>query len=131
MHRVIKRNGYLFLTFPHISKLRQIKARKGLYETWLENGDLVGNFYQFALNDHRVIKDFEKRGFKLIRKSSLDGVKGLKDEIKIGRSCMQAIYDGKTLRTRLAIRLFDILLRPWASHIALLVFKKQSDGCSL
>lgn len=118
-------------SIPHMSKLRQIKARKGLYETWDGNGDLVADFYQFALDDHRVIKHFEESGFKLVGKRSFDGVKGLKDEIKIGRSWMQAIYNGKTLKIRLAIRLFDILLCPWASHMALLVFKKQSDGCSL
>ena len=127
MHRVIREDGYLFLTFPHMSKLRRIKARKGLYETWQSNGDLVAAFYQFALDGHRVIKDFEERGFKLIRKSSLDGVKGLKGEIKFGRNCMQTIYDGKTLKTRLAKRLLDILLRPYASHVASLVFKKVSD----
>jgi SAM-dependent methyltransferase len=131
MHRVIKNDGYLFLTFPHISKLRQIKAKKGLYEIWPGNEDLVADFYQFALDSDRVINTFEENGFKLIHKHSLDGVKGLKDEIKIGRSWMQALYDGKTLKTRLARRLLDILLRPWASHMALLVFKKQSDGCAL
>jgi SAM-dependent methyltransferase len=129
MHRVIRKGGYLFLTFPHMSKLRQIKARKGLYEIWQGNGDFVANFYQFVLDERRVIKAFEGDGFKLIRKHSLDGVKGFKDEIRIGRNWMQAIYDGKTLRTRLAKRLLDMLLRPWASHIAFLVFKKQSAGC--
>jgi len=131
MHRVIKKDGYLFLTFPHMSKLRQIKARKGLYETWQENGDLVGDFYQFALDDHRIIKDIEESGFKLVSKRSFDGVKGLKDETKIGRSWLQALYDGKTLKTRLVKRLLDMLLRPWASHMALLVFNKQSNGCAL
>ncbi len=102
IHRTIRKDGYLFLTFPHMSKLRQIKARKGLYEIWQGNGDLVADFYQFALNEHQVIEEFEGYGFKLIRKQDFDGVKGFKDEIRIGKSWMQAIYDGKTLKTRLA-----------------------------
>ena len=128
MHRVIRKDGYLFLTFPHISKLRQIKARKGLYEIWQGNGDLVADFYQFALDGHRVTEAFEGSEFKLIHKHSVDGVKGFKDEMKFGRNYMQAIYDGKGLKTRLAKRLLDMLLRPWASHMALFVFKKQADG---
>jgi len=131
MYRVIRKGGYLFLTFPHMSKLRQIKARKGLYEAWEWNGDLVADFYQFALDDYLIIKDFEKSGFELVSRGSFDGVKGLKSEIKMGRHWLQALYDGKTLKTKLALRLFDLLLRPWASHMALLVFKKRSDGCIL
>lgn len=132
MHRVIKKDGYLFLTFPHMSKLRQIKARKGLYEIWQGNGDLVTDFYQFALDERRVIETFNGHGFKLIRKQGFDGVKGFKDEIRIGRSWMQAIYDGKSLKTRLVKRLLDMLLRPWGiSHMVFLVFKKQSDACAL
>ena len=131
MHRVIKKDGYLFLTFPHMSKLRQIKAEKGLYQVWQENGTLIADFYQFALDDYQVIRAFEGYGFKLIRKCGLDGLKGFKDEISIGRSYMQAIYDGKTLKTKLAKKLLDMLLCPWSSHMALLVLKKQSAGCVL
>ena len=67
--------------------------------------------------------------FKLIQKQCFDGMKGFKDEIRIGRSYMQAIYDGKTLKTRLVKKALDVLLRPWASHMVLMVFKKQSAGC--
>jgi len=131
MHRIIKRDGYLFLTFPHMSKLRQIKARKGLYEILQANGDVVADFYQFALDEHQVIEEFEEYGFKLILNQDFDGVKGFKDEIRTGRSYMQAIYDGKTLKTRLVKKALDVLLQFWASHMVLLVFKKQSDGCIL
>ena len=131
MHRVIRKEGYLFLTFPHMSKLRQIKAQKGLYEIWQGNGDLIADFYQFAPDEHCVIEAFKEHGFKLIRKQDFDGVKGFKDEIPFGRGWLQAIYGGKTLKTRLARKALDVLLRPWASHMALLVFKKQSDGCNL
>ena len=129
MYRVVRKGGYLSLTFPHMGKLRQSKARKGLYEIWQGSGDLVTDFYQFALDDYRVIKDFEEHGFGLIRKSSLDGVKGFKDEIRFGKDCMQSVYDGKTLKTRLTKKLLDMLLCLWTSHMALLVFRKQPDSC--
>ena len=131
MRRVIRKDGYLFLTFPHISKLRQIKVRKGLYEIWPGNGDLVANFYQFALDQHRVIEAFGVYEFKLILKKCFDGVKGFKDEIRTGKSCMQAIYDGGTQKTKLVRRLLDKLLRPWASHMVLMVFKRQTSGIAL
>lgn len=126
MHRVIKEDGYLFLTFPHMSKLRQFKAQKGAYEKWRGDGTQAVDFYQFALDDHRVINDFENNGFKLVRKSSFDALKGLKDEIKTGRGWLQNLYNGRTLKDRISIRLFDLVLSYWSSHMALLVFKKSS-----
>ena len=131
MYRVIRKDGYLFLTFPHMSKLRQFKAKRGFYEKWCEDDIQISNFYQFALDDCQVISDFEKHGFKLIMQSGLDGVKGLKDEISIGKKWLQGIYSGKTIKDKLLTRLLDVLLRKWFSHVALLVFKKRSDDFSL
>ena len=67
----------------------------------------------------------------MVSKHSIDGVKGFKDEIRLGRRWLQAIYDGKNLRTMVVKGLLDMLLRPWASHMALMVFKKQTDGIFL
>jgi SAM-dependent methyltransferase len=131
MHRVIRKDGYVFLTFPHMSKLRQIKARKGRYEIWTGNQVSGLEFYQFALDDQRVIDAFERYGFKLIAKKCFDGVKGFKDEIRFGKTWIQSIYEGRTLRVKIVRKLLDILLSPWASHMALMVFKKKSHGIVL
>jgi len=131
MHRVTRKDGYLFLAFPYMNRLREIKARKSLYEIWPENRDLVAEFYQFALDDHRVIDAFARHGFKLIAKKCFDGVKGFKDEIRFGKTWMQSIYEGRTLRVKIVRRLLDILLGPWTSHMALMVFKKKSHGIVL
>ncbi len=126
MHRVIKKDGYLFLTFPHMSKLRQFKAQNGTYATWRGQDAQPDDFYQFALDDRRVIGNFEKNGFKLVKKRCFDALKGLKDEIKTGKAWLQNRYRGRTLKDKLAIRLFDLLLSGWSSHMALLVFKRTT-----
>jgi SAM-dependent methyltransferase len=125
MHRVIRKDGYLFLTFPHMNRLRKIKAGKGLYAIWSGDVHLVADFYQFVLDECRVIGNFERNGFKLVYKRCMGGVKGCKDEIRSGRGLMQAIYDGRSLKIRLVRNLLDIFLRPWTSHMGLMVFKKE------
>ena len=131
MHRVIRKGGFVFLTFPHMNKLRQVKAKKGLYEMWPENQGSSMEFYQFALDDQRVVDALEWYGFRLIAKKFVDGLKGFKDEILFGNSWMQSIYEGRTFLVKIVRRLLDILLSPWASHMALMVFKKKSHGIVL
>jgi len=131
MHRAIKKGGYLFLTFPHMSKLRKTKAKRGLYKEWTENRDLIVDFYQFALDENQVSRKLENYGFKLIHKRYVAGLKGLKDEIRYGKNLLQDIYKGESLKTRLIKKALDVLLSPWSSHMIFLVFKKQSDGGAL
>lgn len=77
---VLKPGGILFLTFPHMSFLRKIKSKLGIYPT--ENFPAKpDNFYQFALNSQEVEKEFNRLGFKLVEKKSFDGFKGLREEI--------------------------------------------------
>jgi SAM-dependent methyltransferase len=66
MTRVLKNGGYLFLTFPYISPIRNLKARFGLYKPWDKGTDL-NNFYQFALDAHEVSTQFKGLGFKLVK----------------------------------------------------------------
>ncbi|MFX0022552.1 MAG: class I SAM-dependent methyltransferase [Candidatus Hermodarchaeota archaeon] len=124
MHRVIKKNGYLFLSFPYMSPLRNFKAIFGFYSIW--NGKRPQNFYQYALNSHLVIKEFEKLGFKLIKTIPHDGIKGTKDEIKIIRPLLQRIYDfkGNNILNYYSKRILFKVLSPFASHMIILIFRK-------
>ena len=63
MSRVIKKDGYLFLTFPYMSLLRKLKARLGFYKLWKNGNNQPEDFYQYALDTKVVIKDFNKFGF--------------------------------------------------------------------
>lgn len=125
MSRVIKDNGYLFLTFPYMSPLRRIKARLGLYDLWHETIP-TNDFYQFALNSKLVIEDFQKLGFKLVMTLPFDGIKGTKDEIAIIKPLLQKLYDykGKKKLINFIRKTISLITSPKASHCILLILKK-------
>lgn len=124
MSRIIKPGGYLFLTFPHMSALRQRNARKQIYPTWQENKEQVKNFYQFALDEQVVMKDLKQRKFKLVGQSNLSGYKGLKDELRWGREKLQVMYDSKFIGAKIMRHLIDKLVKHYSSHTILLVMQK-------
>ena len=126
MKRVVKNSGYVFITFPVMSRLRQFKAKRGYYPKFNDklNLDL---FYQFALDEKKVINDFEKYGFKLINKKWLFGFKGLKDEISLINPLFQKLYDADYLLLNAFKRALSILFSGISPHMLLLIFKKENE----
>ncbi|MDK2789541.1 MAG: hypothetical protein PWP15_48 [Methanothermococcus sp.] len=125
MYRIVKKDGYVFITFPHLSLLRKIKSKLNLYPVWEENDAHLENFYQFALDENKVIEDFHKCGFKLIGRHYLDGIKGLKDEINILKPVLQKMYDSNNLSVKIVSMMISVLVSRFASHSILLIFKKE------
>lgn len=121
--RVIKPEGYFFLTFPYMSPLRKVKANLGIYKIF--SGSLKNdNFYQFILDAEEVKNNVEKYSFKLILKQSFDATKGIKDEIFLLSLVLQKVYNSKKFIAK-GIRFFNsVLFSKVASHSILLVFKK-------
>ena len=101
MKRVIKNGGYLFITFPYLSRLRRLKIflkRYPIFNSENFNRDL---FYQFAFAHNEVIEYFKNLGFKLIYQKSFDGVNGLKEEIFFLKSFMDKVYRSRKFYLRL------------------------------
>ena len=125
MKRVIKKGGYLFLIFPYISPLRQLKIRLGRYpllpQTFQEQ-----HLYQFAFNDRQVAEKVASSGFKLRYRLPYEGFKGLKDEVALLRPMLQKIYDRPTGINRIITYALSKLFAPLASHTILLVFEKTA-----
>lgn len=128
MRRVLISGGYVFLSFPYMSPLRRLKARLGLYkefdgEKW-ENKE---SFYQFALDQKTVIKDFKSLGFELLDKMPISGIKGLKDEVSIIRPSLQKLFDyqGESFCFRGFKYVLDKLLATLAGHTIFLVFRNR------
>jgi len=125
MWRTIRTGGFLFISFPYISPVRRLKvffqrypiADRHLLEP---EQDL---FYQFALSLDKVQRDFEKVGFSVREKRFTGGIKGFKDEISIFRPWMQDVFDNK--RGKRIKPYLDMLLNPFAAHVAFLVFQKE------
>lgn len=125
MKRVIKKGGYLFVTFPYMSPLRKIKARLGLYERFNKNTFDKTRFYQFALNASRVINDFEKCNFTLVKNNPLTGLKGMKDEVTFLKRPLQYLYDRKGFIFQVVGYAVSLMLSRFSGHAVLLVFRKN------
>ena len=128
MSRVLRKGGFLFVSFPYMSTIRKIKATVGSYphksscEVERESDD----FYQFALDYENVLEDFKKFGFVSRHIMSFGGIKGFKDELTWFKPFLQPIYDGRILQI---IRpLLEIIFRPLASHCTLLVMEKETKS---
>jgi len=121
--RVVKTNGYLFLAFPHMSPLRELKAKLNLYKPLMDRNDIF-NFYQFILNPEEVTKNAEKYGFKLIVEKRLDATRGLKDEIFFLRPILQIVYNSQNIFKKAIRLLISFFFSKIAGHSILLVFQK-------
>lgn len=126
MHRVIKPGKYLFLSFPHMSACRKKKARSGKYPIW-DNSKPIKDFFQFALDEDRVRKDFERNGFCLIEDKKLSGLFGLRDEAGLFFPLIDKIYNCKVSFIRPIKTVISMILAPYFSNSILLVLRKKEN----
>lgn len=129
MYRVLKPNGILFLTFPYMSPLRKWKSRLKLYPPVDNNTQSQpADFYQFALDHHRVVEFFSNRGFQLMETRPFSSYKGILEEIRIADRLLKPLTDhkGKNPVIRLTRAVIDRLFVPVAAHCVLLVMKKET-----
>lgn len=127
MHRVTRKDGFVFLTVPDISSLRRLKVSLRGY-AGLETVALDETcFYQYAFSKRCIVSDFAEHGFRLIEHRRLDGLKGIKDEVGILHRPLQRLYDSKSFVARAAKRVVDYAVREWANHICFYIFRKTDD----
>jgi ubiquinone/menaquinone biosynthesis C-methylase UbiE len=125
MNRVIKKGGFLFLTYPRMSLLRKTKALLGLFPKWQEDSNKTQRFYQFALNNKSVIKIFESNGFELIKKHSRGSLKELQEEVKfLNKIISNFTKKMPKIATLFAIGMDLIPFIP-LGHTSLLIFRKN------
>jgi len=127
MKRVVKKGGYVFLTFPYLSPLRKFKAKLGLYKKYENSNCDMKNFYQFALDATTVRDDFERCGFILKYAKQFDGLKGFKDEISIVKPILQKLYDynGRSSLVNKLRSLLTNLLAKFSAHMILMIFERR------
>jgi len=118
MSRVVKKRGYVFITFPHMSLLRRVKARLALYPEWIEKKENINCFYQFALDEKEVIKNFKKQGFKIVERHYLDGYGGAERELPL----LKNLNKRRNILARILVFLIKSLSSRFCSHIILLIF---------
>lgn len=130
MYRVIKPGKYLFLAFPHMSKIRRRKARRGKYPIWVHHSDGSKDFFQFALDEDNVIKDVENNGFYFIEKKKLSGLSGLRDEAGFFLPIIDKIYNCKVNFVKPIKTIISIILTHHFSNSILLIFRKKTVNTS-
>jgi len=126
MRRTLRTGGFLFVSFPYLSPLRKLKIALNGYSSQ-DSATMRAQqerFYQFALDDGKVREVFETLGFQFKERVTYSGIKGFKDEVGIFRTWIQEVYDGK--RAGQLRPYLDKLLKPFASHMALLVLQKTT-----
>ena len=122
MVRCLRTEGLLFLTFPHMSRLRRLKALAGCYSPWPGSATSPADFYQFVLDDRRVRERYERLGFRCVEAVRFLGATGLENEVPGIRKVMNELNRfSKKFRI-----LVDLTGRWFCSHCILLVLRKQS-----
>ena len=125
MHRVLRKGGYLFLTFPCMSRLRKLNVRLNRYKLYdNKNSSSISSFYQFALDPQIVSEHFADNGFVEVQRKMLAGFKGFKDEIGILKPILQRINDSQSLPAKFSRLIFRKYLSELFGHSVLLIFKK-------
>jgi SAM-dependent methyltransferase len=125
MCKVLRPQGYLFMTVPTMSPLRKYLSQKGKYPLWEDANQDVDKFYQFALDANKIVIDFENAGFKLCEMRPYGGLKGFKDEVTFLKPLLQPVFDNQNIFVK-AIKIFlDFVFQPIAAHTTLFVFQKK------
>jgi ubiquinone/menaquinone biosynthesis C-methylase UbiE len=124
--RVVKKKGFVFITFPYFSPLRRYKANRGSYPQ-VNFRRSPKEFYQFALNDQKVISDLEKLGFELVEKKPFDGFAGLRKETPSLSFIWKPLTDWSEKNYFVAGIRFIVskVVERWTSHSILLVLQKR------
>jgi hypothetical protein len=102
-----------------------MKSRFSLYPVFDKNNFEKEKFYQFALNTNGVTQEFQKHGLILKEVRPLDGIKGLKDEVKWLRPLLQYIYNSKLFPMKVLRQVINIVFQRFAGHSVLLVFENK------
>jgi SAM-dependent methyltransferase len=117
MIRVLKPGGILFVTVPIVSKLRNLKAKLGLYKLFDKNTVDMSCFYQYVLPSEDVISEMESVGFRLLEVIGWNAYAGITEEVPWLKILIGALY--KTIG-----KISEIVLRNGCNHMNIFVFQK-------
>lgn len=122
--RVLKRGGYLFITFPNLSPIRRLKAALGLYGRW--NGrHAPAGFYQFLLDPQSVSEALVRKGFEVVHLSRIQAGSGAKQELKYAWKLVNGIASTLPVGlVRPTARAYETAFASSLGHLALVAARK-------
>jgi SAM-dependent methyltransferase len=125
MQRVVRSNGYLFLSFPSFNPFRQSRAAAGKYPQFKAGSGAMSNFYQYALNPLTVRTDFEKLGFELVEHRGIGSLLCLAEDWRLAKT-LQRFLDWFPSRVGTASSMaMDLLIGRYAGHSSLFILRKK------
>ena len=125
MWRVLRRGGYLFLSFPTFNRYRQKQAKAGVYPISPMGDCDMKDFYQFALDPADVQSRFEKLGFRLVEHRGTSSLLGLAEDSKVAELAQSTLRSINGRLETIANLALDRVLGMYAGHSALLVLRKD------
>ena len=130
MHRILKVEGYLFITFPFMNLLRKIKAKLDLYNAAPED-EGPNLFYQYIYNDKLVANQFQRNGFRFIERRRISSIHGLMDELGFLEIVLNLNHRYRAINHTIkgfrffVNKLLQIFFPELAAHSVLFVFQKK------
>ena len=125
--RVLKTDGYLFLSTPWFSPYRKWKAIRGGYPE-IDFSDEPEAFYQFALSRQEIEAALEKQGFQLQRWTGLfSDMCMLEDMMSVKTQITWLLKPGGSLLKRFTRRFITELVRPFCGHSYLAVAQRKGQ----
>jgi SAM-dependent methyltransferase len=119
--RVLRPQGFLFLSAPWFSPYRQHKVRNGGYQRsdFAEEPDA---FYQFALNRREVEGQLAACGFEILRWNGLASEISVKEDMTVCRPQVDWLLGSRGSIVKRALRRVVVdALRPYCGHSFLAV----------
>ncbi len=112
------------MTVPSMLRIRKLKEIMSKYLVWVQDDEKINHFYQSTLDPNNVIEKLEENGFELIELKPYDGIKGLKDEVKLLNKPLQYIYDNNSIVSKSLRKIIGSVMQGFSSHMMLYVLKK-------
>lgn len=124
--RVLKPQGFLFLTAPWFSPYRKSKARDGGYAK-VEPSKEPDSFYQFALGREEVCAQLERHGFQLQSWRGLVSEISMKADMVAFRRQIEWLLGSRgSIAKRVLRKLIARGLDPYCGHSFLAVARRAS-----
>jgi ubiquinone/menaquinone biosynthesis C-methylase UbiE len=124
--RVVRPEGFLFLTAPWMSPYRKYKARIGGYPG-VDFSDEPDSFYQFALGRQEVCAQLVRHGFQLLRWRGLVSEISMTEDMTAFKPQIDWLLGSRgSIAKRVARRAIAAALNPYCGHSFLAIAKRVS-----
>jgi SAM-dependent methyltransferase len=129
--RVLKPNGFLFLTAPWLSPYRRYKARAGGYVCGDFSSEPAG-FYQFALGRKEVCSELVRHGFRVVKWRGRMSELSMRDDMTLFQRQTRWLLSSRgSLMKRVARWAIFSALNRYCGHSFLVVARRSADSiCS-